>query len=588
MNNTTTGLDEYTYENACRLLNSGQKKDAIDKLVILARVKKDMRAQWKLGEIYKETIPNAAQELLCMSAEQGFAKAMLSLGLFYESRGMYDDAVRYYIKGINAGNGFSRKCLLRMCIEGKCDKKVAKGLFGLYKNKAMAGNVEAMKNMGDLYWYGIDVSEDRKVALEWYKKAADKGNEYCLQRVIEAGRSNNLANKDSVRIDKYSDILPNRFVTNEADYKENAKKYVRHFLGIGQGMKLFGIGDVKVLSVRSYPGVTATEELLYEVRELSGYIESTTEYPDDNKKPTPKKNYDLWDFPFYEPGGKFEEVTEKVPIKETLQVGLCIYCYGNRMVQCSCHGKKEPCPNCGGRGHTSCIHCRGTGQAPCYECGGKGHVEEQFRKYMNGEWIISYRKVTCTSCNGLKTHLCTSCDGSGKSECYMCYGRGLAICPICHGRHIVECSHCKGSGRLKLGQSVERSLRKELLANIIYDYDVNPDIYGDNKFEQMLCDPYGDTLMVTLTSEYPIDRVDMKNIKADDDMWLDFSEQMSALISMYKEKTAIREYARMLKFRCSFYQREMLEVKFKYKGNEHYCHIDVRAAKCIFDKNFRK
>lgn len=119
------------------------------------------------------------------------------------------------------------------------------------------------------------------------------------------------------------------------------------------------------------------------------------------------------------------------------------------------------------------------------------------------------------------------------------------ICPICHGRHIVECSHCKGSGRLKVGQSVERRLRKEILANIIYDYDVNPDIYGDNKFEQM-----------------------------------------SALVSMYKEKTANREQARMLKFKCSLYQREMLEVKFKYKGNEHYCHIDVRAGRCIFDKNF--
>ena len=78
MNGTSAGQDEYTYENACRLLNSGHKEEAIDKLFILARVKKDMRAQWKLGELYKETRPDTAIELLSMSVEQGFAKAMLS------------------------------------------------------------------------------------------------------------------------------------------------------------------------------------------------------------------------------------------------------------------------------------------------------------------------------------------------------------------------------------------------------------------------------------------------------------------------------------------------------------------------------
>ena len=399
---------------------------------------------------------------------------------------------------------------------------------------------------------------------------------------------NTIGKRDySVRIDKHNPLLPNRYVTDVGDYKETAKKYMRHFLGLGQGMRLLGIGDVKILSVRSYPGVTATKELLYEERRECNFVEATREYPDENTLRS-SKPVNVWDFPFITPPGKFKENTTKIPIRDAKGVVCCCYkCEGARMVPCDCGGKKTSCSNCRGTGQENCCYCGGTGKSKCYECGGTGKVEEAYQQKFGGDWITCYRKKTCPSCNGLRGELCTRCDGSGKETCCRCHGSGYAICPTCYGRSIVECGVCEGSGRIKIKKGVEMIEHLEITSAILRDYDVDPNIYGGNRFEPMPCDPYGDELIVKFTSDEPIEYIPRDDYEPDNKGWQGFYYEMKNLTQMYKEKSR-RMDNRIHKYRVSVYQREMLEVKFKYKGNENYCHIDVRAGKCIFDKNFKK
>ena len=258
------------------------------------------------------------------------------------------------------------------------------------------------------------------------------------------------------------------------------------------------------------------------------------------------------------------------------------------MVPCECGGKKTSCSNCRGTGQENCCYCGGTGKSKCYECGGTGKVEEAYQQKLNGDWVTCYRKKTCPSCNGLRGELCTRCDGSGKETCYRCHGSGYAICPTCYGRSIVECGVCEGSGRIKIKKGVEMIEHLEITPCILRDYDVGPNIYGGNRFEPMPCDPYGDELIVTFTSDEPIEYIPRDDYEPDNKGWQGFYYEMKNLTQIYKEKSRRMAENRIHKYRVSVYQREMLEVKFKYKGSENYCHIDVRAGKCIFDKNFKK
>ncbi len=46
--------------------------------------------------------------------------------------------------------------------------------------QAKSGDVIAQNNLGDAYYYGNDVDQDFGKALEWFKKAAAKGNADAL------------------------------------------------------------------------------------------------------------------------------------------------------------------------------------------------------------------------------------------------------------------------------------------------------------------------------------------------------------------------------------------------------------------------
>lgn len=46
--------------------------------------------------------------------------------------------------------------------------------------QAKSGDAVAQNNLGDAYYYGYDVEKDFDKAIEWFKKAAAKGNADAL------------------------------------------------------------------------------------------------------------------------------------------------------------------------------------------------------------------------------------------------------------------------------------------------------------------------------------------------------------------------------------------------------------------------
>lgn len=59
----------------------------------------------------------------------------------------------------------------------------------LYLEQARAGDAHAMRMLGVMYYYGLNVPQDREQGLAWYRKAADKGSDAARAELkkLEAG-----------------------------------------------------------------------------------------------------------------------------------------------------------------------------------------------------------------------------------------------------------------------------------------------------------------------------------------------------------------------------------------------------------------
>jgi len=55
---------------------------------------------------------------------------------------------------------------------------------------ALAGDAHAMRMLGVMYYYGLNVPQDREKGLYWYRKAAEKGSDAARSELnkIERGR----------------------------------------------------------------------------------------------------------------------------------------------------------------------------------------------------------------------------------------------------------------------------------------------------------------------------------------------------------------------------------------------------------------
>lgn len=60
----------------------------------------------------------------------------------------------------------------------------------IYLEQAKAGDAHAMRMLGVMYYYGLNVPQDREKGLYWYRKAAEKGSDAARSELskIEGGR----------------------------------------------------------------------------------------------------------------------------------------------------------------------------------------------------------------------------------------------------------------------------------------------------------------------------------------------------------------------------------------------------------------
>jgi hypothetical protein len=59
---------------------------------------------------------------------------------------------------------------------------------------------------------------------------------------------------------------------------------------------------------------------------------------------------------------------------------------------------------------------------------------------------------------------------------------------------------------------------------------------------------------------------------------------MYDLVKKYYNTSLDKNEIRLVKYGSRFYQKEIMEIKFQYKGKIHYCQIDEAEGSYILDK----
>lgn len=138
-------------------------------------------AQYNLGVCYMsgngiEKNLEEAAKWYKKAAEQGFAQAQYNLGMCYEKgEGVEknpEEAVKWYKKAVEQEDPKAIEALkeLQNTIE-----KIPE-----LQQKAETGDPEAQYRLGIHYYDGSGVSEDKKVALEWLRRAAAQGHKKAI------------------------------------------------------------------------------------------------------------------------------------------------------------------------------------------------------------------------------------------------------------------------------------------------------------------------------------------------------------------------------------------------------------------------
>lgn len=55
-----------------------------------------------------------------------------------------------------------------------------------YRNAANQGDAKAQFMLGECYYYGKGVNEDKDKAMEWYTKAADQGHSGAISKLLSS------------------------------------------------------------------------------------------------------------------------------------------------------------------------------------------------------------------------------------------------------------------------------------------------------------------------------------------------------------------------------------------------------------------
>lgn len=126
-----------------------------------------------------------------VAAFQGDAKSQLTLGLMYEQRDSFTNAVRWYRKSAEQGNADAQFKLGWLHTTGQGVARDYASAARWFQQAAEKNMVAAQYNLAVCWEKGYGVKTNYTQALEWYRKAAGQGEDYAQKAVgvfYEKGR----------------------------------------------------------------------------------------------------------------------------------------------------------------------------------------------------------------------------------------------------------------------------------------------------------------------------------------------------------------------------------------------------------------
>lgn len=156
----------------------------------------DAQADLGITYLYGNQEANIAQDLnmaiywLKKSVEQNNANGNFFYGVCYEYGAGVDkdekEAYKYYYTAANLGQPLAQCEIATAYLAGKNGFDVNYQEALKYINAAVEQNCpKAYKLMGDIYYYGLGMTEDNNKAAEWYTKASDAGDTSACTQLAE-------------------------------------------------------------------------------------------------------------------------------------------------------------------------------------------------------------------------------------------------------------------------------------------------------------------------------------------------------------------------------------------------------------------
>ena len=149
-------------------------------------------AKCNLGVLYEYGIGGVSQDenqslyWYRSAAKDGYAPAQFSVGRYYFDKEDYENAMIWLDLAIKQDHIPSKRqyalCLIRR------DEKPEKA-YNLMFEAAKEDDTDAKYYMGFFYDNGYYVRKDINKAIDWYKKAAEDGDEDAINRLIELGET---------------------------------------------------------------------------------------------------------------------------------------------------------------------------------------------------------------------------------------------------------------------------------------------------------------------------------------------------------------------------------------------------------------
>jgi len=149
----------------------------------------DAYAQHSLGMMYAfgrdvEKNDAKAQEWFQKAAAQEYRDAYGALGQLHRRAARYEEAMRWYLRGAQAGDAGAQTGVGYLFEMGQGVGQDYGEAFTWYSKAAKSGEMTAQYNLGLAYEYGRGTEQSSEQAKYWYKKALAQGYKAAEKRLV--------------------------------------------------------------------------------------------------------------------------------------------------------------------------------------------------------------------------------------------------------------------------------------------------------------------------------------------------------------------------------------------------------------------